>query len=105
MLDEPHQWPLDIQARFQLLTILRGLAQVRHNPALVTHQFDAIIQISRCRAVADKGPWQERPRQRAAAGTAPLSRPVRPRPCKVCTAGRFHQVLAGGKLLKLFCKN
>jgi len=95
VLDEPTNG-LDIQARFQLLTILRGLAQSGTTLLLVTHQFDAIIpEISRCvllrqGAVQEDGPVSELLQD------GPLSA-LFATPLQVCTAGGYHQVLPAGE--------
>ncbi|MCP9801510.1 ABC transporter ATP-binding protein [Synechococcus sp. RedBA-s] len=91
VLDEPTTG-LDLRAKYQLLQILRELAQAGTTLLLVTHQIEAIIpEISRCLllsqgALVADGPTDEL----LAAG--PLSE-LFGMPLQVFSAGGFRQVL------------
>jgi iron complex transport system ATP-binding protein len=91
VLDEPTNG-LDLQARHQLLAILRQLARAGTTLVLVTHQIEAIIpEIRRAvllrdgRVVGD-GPVEELLRD------GPLSE-LFATPLRVCSANGYRQVL------------
>jgi iron complex transport system ATP-binding protein len=93
VLDEPTNG-LDLQARHQLLEILRGLARAGTTLLLVTHQIDAIIpEISRCvllrqGTVVGDGPAA------TLLQDAPLSA-LFDTPLRVVSANGYRQVLPG----------
>jgi iron complex transport system ATP-binding protein len=94
VLDEPTNG-LDLQAKHQLLAILRDLARAGTTLLLVTHQIEAILpEISRCvllregRLVGD-GPVE------ALLQDAPLSA-LFATPLRVCEANGYRQVLPAG---------